>query len=437
MTTGDIKGSLRRVQMEVRLLRYPHEVDYEGLLTGDAKALLPLLHHAFTEYSLPVAECLAEWGVELAAKSDLRFVEAVYRVLRDRFEVRPVLTKAQFLQLGFAERKMQMLCDIGQAVRTKHKELTQLAHKKCTPSARKPAATAGSLAAEAVDGQPPPQRLHRAPCEPSFNHPQSLGLVVAGAGNGDVPRPLVQRHCGPHGGAARGSCPTPRQGVLPEAEVLLDLPSHVPQSSPEGKKDDTNATNHQLLQEMSELRATVSRLQAQYAETCAHVAALSCAMHGSILVDRTEWENLASRVTLLENQAVLLLAGPRGASRGTSRGNASSSSDPRGTARVSELFSAGLEDRASPVPPGAGPVSVLAEPSTSLCPMEGLVPTQGSGEQRDSLRKSNEQILSTSLEKANPQVERLQRMYVENNLDAVCSNVCRASYRASRYVCDM
>ncbi|XP_078457188.1 centrosomal protein of 44 kDa [Lampetra planeri] len=417
MTTGDIKGSLRRVQMEVRLLRYPHEVDYEGLLTGDAKALLPLLHHTFTEYSLPVAECLAEWGVELAAKSDLRFVEAVYRVLRDRFEVRPVLTKAQFLQLGFAERKMQMLCDIGQAVRTKHKELTQLAHKKCPPSARKPAATAGSLAAEAADGQLPPQRLHRAPCEPSFNHPPSLGLVVAGAGNGDVPRPLVQRHCGPHGEAARGSCPTPRQGVLPEAEVLLELPSHAPQSSPEGKKDDTNATNHQLLQEMSELRATVLQLQSQYAKTCAHVAALSFAMQGSILVDRSEWENLASRVTLLENQAVLLLAGPRGASRGdASRGSASSSGDAPGTARVSELFSAGLEDRGSPVPPGAGPASVLAEPSTSLCPVEGLAPTQGSGEQRDPLRKSNDQILSMSLEKAKPQVERLERMLEETRM---------------------
>ncbi|XP_061408377.1 centrosomal protein of 44 kDa isoform X2 [Lethenteron reissneri] len=377
MTTGDIKGSLRRVQMEVRLLRYPHEVDYEGLLTGDAKALLPLLHHTFTEYSLPVAECLAEWGVELAAKSDLRFVEAVYRVLRDRFEVRPVLTKAQFLQLGFAERKMQMLCDIGQAVRTKHKELTQLAHK---------------------------------------------GLVVAGAGNGNVPRPLVQRHCGPHGEAARGSCPTPRQGVLPEAEVLLELPSHAPQSSPEGKKDDTNATNHQLLQEMSELRATVLQLQAQYAKTCANVAALSFAMQGSILVDRSEWENLASRVTLLENQAVLLLAGPRGTSRGdasrgdASRGSASSSGDAPGTARVSKLFSAGLEDRGSPVPPGAGPVSVLVEPSTSLCPVEGLVPTQGSGEQRDPLRKSNDQILSMSLEKAKPQVERLERMLEETRM---------------------
>ncbi|XP_078719536.1 centrosomal protein of 44 kDa [Lampetra fluviatilis] len=140
-------------------------------------------------------------------------------------------------------------------------------------------------------------------------------------------------------------------------------------------------------------------------------------MQGSILVDRSEWENLASRVTLLENQAVLLLAGPRGASRGdASRGSASSSGDAPGTARVSELFSAGLEDRGSPVPPGAGPASVLAEPSTSLCPVEGLAPTQGSGEQRDPLRKSNDQILSMSLEKAKPQVERLERMLEETRM---------------------
>nr|XP_015200911.1 PREDICTED: centrosomal protein of 44 kDa [Lepisosteus oculatus] len=131
MATGDLKGSLRKLDQHLRLLNYPREVDYTGLAKGDPSAFLPVVSHAFISYSSYLAEHLVGFGVELAGKNDLRFIESVYKVLRDLFHYKPILTKQQFLQFGYAERKISILCDIISFVTKKHKELSNK-HKVIT-----------------------------------------------------------------------------------------------------------------------------------------------------------------------------------------------------------------------------------------------------------------------------------------------------------------
>lgn len=48
------------------------------------------------------------------------------QLLRDHFNYKPILTKKQFLQCGFAEWKIQIICDILNCVMKKHKELSGL-----------------------------------------------------------------------------------------------------------------------------------------------------------------------------------------------------------------------------------------------------------------------------------------------------------------------
>lgn len=48
------------------------------------------------------------------------------QLLRDQFNYKPILTKKQFLQCGFAEWKIQIVCDILNCVMKKHKELSSL-----------------------------------------------------------------------------------------------------------------------------------------------------------------------------------------------------------------------------------------------------------------------------------------------------------------------
>ncbi|XP_043917643.1 centrosomal protein of 44 kDa isoform X2 [Protopterus annectens] len=123
MATGDLKGCLRKLEQGLRLLSYPREVDYAGLAKGDPAAFLPIMSYAFISYSAYVAEHLVGSGVELTGKNDMRFVEAVFKVLRDEFQYKPVLTKQQFLQCGFTERKIQMVSDTIHLITKKHKDL--------------------------------------------------------------------------------------------------------------------------------------------------------------------------------------------------------------------------------------------------------------------------------------------------------------------------
>ncbi|MGH0164934.1 UNVERIFIED_CONTAM: hypothetical protein FKN15_048257 [Acipenser sinensis] len=126
MATGDLKGCLRKLHQQLRSLNYDRDVDYAGLARGDPASLLPILSHAFISYSSYLAEHLVGCRVELAGKNDLRFIETVYKVLRDEFHYKPVLSKQQILQCGYAERKINILCDIIGFVTKKHKELAHL-----------------------------------------------------------------------------------------------------------------------------------------------------------------------------------------------------------------------------------------------------------------------------------------------------------------------
>ncbi|XP_030047397.1 centrosomal protein of 44 kDa isoform X4 [Microcaecilia unicolor] len=79
MTTGDIKGCLRKLEQGLRLLSYPRDVDYTGLFKGDPAAFLPMVSYAFSSYSNYVAEILVDSDLGFTAKSDLRFIEAIYK----------------------------------------------------------------------------------------------------------------------------------------------------------------------------------------------------------------------------------------------------------------------------------------------------------------------------------------------------------------------
>ena len=50
------------------------------LSQGVPSAFLPILHSALMEFSLPLAQHIAAQGVEMYGRTDLRFVEGLYKV---------------------------------------------------------------------------------------------------------------------------------------------------------------------------------------------------------------------------------------------------------------------------------------------------------------------------------------------------------------------
>ncbi|XP_062243307.1 centrosomal protein of 44 kDa isoform X2 [Platichthys flesus] len=123
LSTGDVQGCLHKLESLLRVIRYPGYVDYNGLSKGDPSAFLPIVSFTLTSFSPPLAEQLLSTGLELTGKTDLRFTDKLYKVLRDVFQYKPILTKQQFLQWGFSQRKISVICDVINLILEKHNQL--------------------------------------------------------------------------------------------------------------------------------------------------------------------------------------------------------------------------------------------------------------------------------------------------------------------------
>nr|XP_022324275.1 uncharacterized protein LOC111125095 [Crassostrea virginica] len=123
MATGDLTNNIRKLQKELKSMKYPENLDLNGLAQGKASALLPIYHYAFTTYSCAIAELIAGTDTELYTKTDLRFMEGCYKILRDLFHYKPPITKDQFFNSGFVERKIIMCTEVMKLIQQKNKSL--------------------------------------------------------------------------------------------------------------------------------------------------------------------------------------------------------------------------------------------------------------------------------------------------------------------------
>jgi hypothetical protein len=82
------------------------------------------------DYSSILATHFVAKGYELYGKKDTRFLEAVYRLLLQEFTYKPQLTRNQFFNMGYAERKLIFVFDIIQLIKQLHKNLNREIGKK-------------------------------------------------------------------------------------------------------------------------------------------------------------------------------------------------------------------------------------------------------------------------------------------------------------------
>ncbi|XP_056345528.1 centrosomal protein of 44 kDa isoform X2 [Oenanthe melanoleuca] len=273
MATGDLNGSLRKIEQGLRLLNYPRDVDYTVLVKGDPAAFLPIISYCFTSFSTCIAELLVKCGVELTAKSDLRFIEAVYKFLRDQFQYKPILTKEQFLQFGFAERKMQIVCDIINCVVKKHKELNN--SSKVKSQTRK--------------------KIRPVKFEVWSNCGKGLADPSGSALNSK--QPLVERHSGNEVSGDLRPLPLPAQEGNKE-ELCLD------HDTVEVKCEQAIEENSQIEFLKNQLADFQEKLQKlDWMEDKLQV--LEEKLQGKVIIDEKDWNNLLNRVLLLETELLL------------------------------------------------------------------------------------------------------------------------------------
>uniref|UniRef100_A0A8D2NW60 Centrosomal protein of 44 kDa n=1 Tax=Zosterops lateralis melanops TaxID=1220523 RepID=A0A8D2NW60_ZOSLA len=274
MATGDLNGSLRKIEQGLRLLNYPRDVDYTVLVKGDPAAFLPIISYCFTSFSTGIAELLVKCDVELTAKSDLRFIEAVYKFLRDQFQYKPILTKEQFLQFGFAERKMQIVCDIINCVVKKHKELSN--SSKVKSQTRK--------------------KIRPVKFEVWSNCGKGLA-DPSGSVLNSKQKPLVERHSGNEVSGDLRPLPPPAQGGN-EEQLCLD------HDIVEVKCEQVTEENSQiefLKNQLADFQEKLHKLD--WMEDKLQV--LEEKLQGKVIIDEKDWNNLLNRVLLLETELLL------------------------------------------------------------------------------------------------------------------------------------
>ncbi|XP_051876114.1 centrosomal protein of 44 kDa isoform X2 [Pristis pectinata] len=225
MTTGDLRGSLRKLEQGLRSLNYPQDIDCDGLAKGDPAAFLPIVSYAFTSYSTYVTEQLITSGVELVGKNDTRFLDAVYKV------------------------KIRSSKNSHYSVKVP----SRLKYETLTPESF--------------------------PCE-----------------RNETIKPLVERHL------PNDDIKTICISSSPENEIIEDKPLALgeylePSTSYESQALEIAMLKQQIAkcqEKLQVLDVIQSKLQA-----------LECATAGKVIIDARDWNNLLSRVVLLETQLLL------------------------------------------------------------------------------------------------------------------------------------
>lgn len=291
MATGDLKRSLRNLEQVLRSVNYPQEVDCVGLVKGDLAASLPIISYSLTSYSPYVAELLMESNVELIAKNDLRFIDTVYKLLRDQFNYKPILTKKQFLQCGFAEWKIQIICDILNCVMKKHKELSGLDK---TPSLQRK--KVNSVKSE------PGSSSEKSSAEP-------VGIDITGRFMTSGKKAVVIRHLYNEDGVSNSDSTLSAMTDVNEAFAVSDLKDteiKIPEEKvPEIESEQQDIKVNPELTALKTLLAECQEKLKKLTQIESKLDSLEEKMKGKVMVDEKTWTNLISRVTLLETELLL------------------------------------------------------------------------------------------------------------------------------------
>ncbi|KAE9297176.1 hypothetical protein PF008_g23812 [Phytophthora fragariae] len=118
----EVRNAAERLRKLLRAAQYP-QLSALRLEDGSVSDLLRVLHFVLLDSSRAVAQLLVDKGYDLYGKTDARFVESAFRLLRDEFRCFPALSVPQFLSKHFVARRLALVADAAAAVAHKRQEL--------------------------------------------------------------------------------------------------------------------------------------------------------------------------------------------------------------------------------------------------------------------------------------------------------------------------
>ncbi|KAA3671250.1 uncharacterized protein DEA37_0006385 [Paragonimus westermani] len=109
----NLKGQVEIFRRQLRALKFTHDVNFQGMFQGTPVAFINFYRHLLCDFNAELTTLLVNKGFSILGTTDYRFMEAVYRILRDLLGLRPPITLTQFYSSGFAERKLEMASQIA------------------------------------------------------------------------------------------------------------------------------------------------------------------------------------------------------------------------------------------------------------------------------------------------------------------------------------
>ena len=86
---GDIANNLAKLRKELQRMSYSLPIDFQAVQLGSASELLPVIHFTLLTYSKQLSGYLNTKGYDLFSKTDLRFLEATWKLARQEFDYQP------------------------------------------------------------------------------------------------------------------------------------------------------------------------------------------------------------------------------------------------------------------------------------------------------------------------------------------------------------
>ncbi|CAF1517157.1 unnamed protein product [Adineta ricciae] len=283
LSTGDVQNYLRKLQTELRFIKF-RDVDYKSLQTGNPCELLKIYHYVFLDYNPLFAKSLLDkCGCDFYGKTDSHFVDTMYKALRDHFSYKPPITKEQFFTTGFAERKLQMACDVIVLVRQECKEINMIQQQK----------RSGSNSARLTNGNKEKKRVssstQQGPVPNAFHPLRDMSLEAA---NHDVEQfASVQAH----------NLSVPKKQHI---ESWLDGSEFESSSNPRNQIGSvTTMTLQRLEEQIQMLKVKVEDINARLE----NVTSILQETHpGNSLLSSSDVSNFNARLVIVENELAML-----------------------------------------------------------------------------------------------------------------------------------
>ncbi|KAH7616943.1 hypothetical protein Ndes2526B_g09049 [Nannochloris sp. 'desiccata'] len=117
-TVGDVAGKITLLRRDLFQIRYPNVFDEDSSRSGRYQALLPVISFILSQFSRHVLAVTASY--HLSGRKGKKYIENVFKLAREQFGMQIVLSSAQFLAEGYAERKLMFLHQLIVACREYH-----------------------------------------------------------------------------------------------------------------------------------------------------------------------------------------------------------------------------------------------------------------------------------------------------------------------------